>query len=361
MKDISERSTKSNIPCFFAASNSGRGFVSYFGEVFANDKYKKVYVLKGGPGTGKSSLMKKAARLSREKGYECEGVLCSSDPDSYDGVIISRPECKIAILDGTAPHVREAEIPGAVDEIINLGRFWDAQLLSRHKDEIVSLCRQKSECYSCAYSILKCAFEYSEYKRKLIGRCIDRQKLEKAVSRLIPSHTSCISAPEVEYKLRSAISVYGPVSTDIYTKEDGTHISVYGSHDASFAVLDEIKKRAQQKKLSLTLSPTPLAPNIYDAIALPEQKLYFHDSGKKPPENQDKAIHSERFLCEDMLRQIKPTLRMLSRLCSDAMDSAYQMLSKAKEYHFAIEDIYVNAMDFAAKEEMEEHFFENIL
>ena len=47
---------------------------------------------------------------------------CSSDNNSLDGIVI--PKLKIAILDGTA-HVVDPVFPGVVDEIINLGQFWD--------------------------------------------------------------------------------------------------------------------------------------------------------------------------------------------------------------------------------------------
>ena len=43
---------------FFAAANSFNGFVSYFDCIFDSKDFSKIYVLKGGPGTGKSSLMR---------------------------------------------------------------------------------------------------------------------------------------------------------------------------------------------------------------------------------------------------------------------------------------------------------------
>ena len=47
---------------FFAAANTGRGFVSYFDEIFFCDDIKQRYVIKGGPGTGKSSIMRRVAK-----------------------------------------------------------------------------------------------------------------------------------------------------------------------------------------------------------------------------------------------------------------------------------------------------------
>lgn len=45
---------------YYACANSARGFVSFFdGNIKGLDK---LYILKGGPGTGKSTLMKKIGR-----------------------------------------------------------------------------------------------------------------------------------------------------------------------------------------------------------------------------------------------------------------------------------------------------------
>jgi hypothetical protein len=34
-------------------------------------------------------------------------------------------EKKIAILDGTSPHTMEPNFPGVIENIINLGVYWD--------------------------------------------------------------------------------------------------------------------------------------------------------------------------------------------------------------------------------------------
>ena len=70
---------------FFASSNSSEGFKSYYPEVFA--RANRLYVIKGGPGTGKSSLMRRAAAAAEKKGFATEHYFCSSDPSSLDGVL----------------------------------------------------------------------------------------------------------------------------------------------------------------------------------------------------------------------------------------------------------------------------------
>ena len=48
---------------YFAAANSAYGFHNSFCEIFSPDKLQRVYIIKGGPGTGKSYLMKNIAKM----------------------------------------------------------------------------------------------------------------------------------------------------------------------------------------------------------------------------------------------------------------------------------------------------------
>ena len=83
-------------------------------------------ILKGGPGVGKSSFIKKMGEAFSSHGLDMEYHWCSSDNQSLDGIVIGQ---KICILDGTAPHVVDPLCPGAVDEILNLGISGTAGLL----------------------------------------------------------------------------------------------------------------------------------------------------------------------------------------------------------------------------------------
>ena len=62
----------------FLGVNSEAGFYSLF-EDFIN-KRSRVYVIKGGPGTGKSTLMRSIGKQAEQRGLEVEYLHCSSRP-----------------------------------------------------------------------------------------------------------------------------------------------------------------------------------------------------------------------------------------------------------------------------------------
>ena len=89
---------------FFLGANSGQGFQSLFPRFCAPEKHYDLLVLKGGPGAGKSTMMRAIGQAMEKKGEQVEYLYCSGDPSSLDGVHI--PRIRTAVVDGTAPHGR---------------------------------------------------------------------------------------------------------------------------------------------------------------------------------------------------------------------------------------------------------------
>lgn len=76
------------------------GAVDYIQDL--TNPIQKRYFIKGRPGSGKSTMLKKIAAAAEQRGYDAEIFHCGFDPDSLDMVII--PERSVAIFDSTAPH-----------------------------------------------------------------------------------------------------------------------------------------------------------------------------------------------------------------------------------------------------------------
>lgn len=88
---------------YFLGANSPSGFYSLYDHLLPPERANRFYILKGGPGCGKSTLMRQVARRAEEAGETVEYTLCSGDPDSLDAILL--PRLGVAIVDGTAPHV----------------------------------------------------------------------------------------------------------------------------------------------------------------------------------------------------------------------------------------------------------------
>ena len=64
----------------------------------------------------------------------------------------------------------------------------------------------------------------------------------------------------------------------------------------------------------------------------------------------------KRFLDDAELKNARQELKYAVNLKKSCIDGALSALSKASEYHFALEKIYGEAMDFLAKEEFTDNF-----
>ncbi|KKB36460.1 hypothetical protein [Bacillus thermotolerans] len=110
------RDRKAVIKHRFLGAATSRGavdFVQNLTEGLANR-----YFIKGRPGTGKSTMLKKIVAASEERGYDTEVYHCGFDPGSLDMVIVR--ELGFAIFDSTAPHEYFPEKP--TDQVLDLYR-----------------------------------------------------------------------------------------------------------------------------------------------------------------------------------------------------------------------------------------------
>jgi hypothetical protein len=138
----------------FPGSNTAFGFFSYYDHI-ASPQAIRVLIIKGGPGVGKSTMMRRIGNSLQGYGYAVEYLHCSSDPASLDGIHL--PELEVTVVDGTAPHMLDPRNPGAVDEILHLGEFWNETALRAQRNNILTVNMNLSRTFSSVYRHLAAA------------------------------------------------------------------------------------------------------------------------------------------------------------------------------------------------------------
>ena len=137
---------------YFLGANTAKGFYSLY-DGFCSGPDDFLWVIKGGPGCGKSSFMRKIGKAAEEAGLDVEYVICSGDPDSLDGVYI--PQLHTGYVDGTSPHIIEVKLPAAGGAYLDLGRFYDSAALKTERGKIESLMQGYQQAYRDAYAHLQ--------------------------------------------------------------------------------------------------------------------------------------------------------------------------------------------------------------
>ena len=336
---------------YFASANGYFGFHSYFSEIFNPTSFTRIYVLKGGPGTGKSSFMKKLSKDLLAHGYAVEQIMCSSDPDSLDGIIAQGSENRIAVIDGTAPHERDAMIVGACDELINLGSALDTRWLTAQRDHIENLCKEKSEAYKSAYAYLSVSGESERQRTKMIEKLIDAKRLKYAINKAAES-TLAAKPGKKRIQLKSAVCRRGTMWLPDMVTPEKTY-SVIGDKHVAQRFLSGISKALEEDGIEFIHSPSPLDPALTEEIYVPDRKIKYT---LKPCDN---TIDIREFYTPDSV--VNERCKCALEISRIALDEAYRWFSIASEIHFALEDIYGGAMNFGTVDRIYEEKSEEIL
>lgn len=338
MEEISNKIT----PEYFAAANSYKGFVSYFDKAFASEDFDRIYVLKGGPGTGKSSFMKRIGESFSARNYDIERILCSSDPRSLDGVIISNGKRKIALIDGTAPHERDAKIPGAIDEIINLGNGWNSAWLTYERKKIIELGNEKSKAYKTAYNYLRIAGGANDFIKSVVQASFDEYKA-KSEAELIFKEIPRGKGAEKTTRLISCFGKDGEGRLSTLDLLELRKISVNSTPLYSGLFLNICLNILESKSQKIIHFPNVLDPDETDAIYLSDHNLLITKAADGEVNADDFFNISE--VEEDRIKRAK-------EIKVKALDEAVRWFKIASDMHFRLEEIYGAAMNFEINERL---------
>ncbi len=334
---------------YFAAMNTGDGFKSYFSEIFGSLKH--LYIIKGGPGTGKSRFMNEIANEAKIRGLTVEKYLCSSDPTSLDGIII--PECSLGIIDGTAPHTYEPFLTGAKDNIIDLGQFWDTKALQNEISVIKEISRRKARLYGGIYAYLKAIQSVDTIIEDIVKEALDVNKLNLIAKK--QAAALCKSASyEKRIKIRSAISDSGIITLNCFAKSAKKRFALLDVCGTAGLFLSALLKETDKKGISCAVSFSPFSPTLPDALYYPDSDTSFYIGSES--DFDESSINTRRFISDEALRPYKPKIRALRRLKAEILCEMFIDFSSVKRLHLELEKIYGKAMDFDKKEKFTSEF-----
>ncbi len=336
---------------YFLGGSSPSGFRTHFGETIADTAYR-TYIIKGGPGTGKSSLMKRLAEAFPDGDKEL--YHCSSDPDSLDAVLFK--ERKVILVDGTAPHTFDPQYPGAVQQILDLGACWDASALRKNKEEIISVTEEYLRRHaSCRRFITALAAVVDDTRH--IGRlALNGEKLDGFTARLsaktLPKKSRVGGgnggdAGKISYKQMSALTPYGYMT---YLPKDCT---VYLLNDEFYFGSDAFLRRfadiAAAKGYDAEVSVCCLhSAESFEHLVIPELKLAFMTANpiNELAVEEKQPINFRRFYDKNAVREKKNRLRFNASAAEELRDEAVKSLVLARAEHDRLEEFYIAAVDF---------------
>ena len=337
---------------YFLGANTPNGFYSLFQHLLPVERAGTMYILKGGPGCGKSTLMNRLSRAARERGEPVEEILCSGDPDSLDAVLL--PEKGIALVDGTAPHVVEPRCPGAVDRYVDLGVCYDYPALVPLKEEILA---RKADCAAActrATRFFRAAAELQEENRNLLLTPALQEKFAKRARGIIGREFSPREEGpgKVTHRFLDALTCQGEVHLyetaeilcpRIYILSDSRGIS----HDFLLHILNG----AVENGHSAVACHDPMFPEKLRHVLVPGGAAFLTIPGEfsgKPY----RRLRVDAMAEENMSRSIRPRLRFSRKMAAALEEEGFSALSGFKQAHDELEALYRPHSDFTRADEM---------
>ena len=338
---------------FFLGANTPTGFHSLYNELYDPADGWSAYILKGGPGTGKSTLMRQIVDACEQRGVPCEVIYCASDPHSLDAVRIESR--KVCIADGTAPHTIEPKYPGAVETVLDLSACWDAAQLRQHRQEIMRLFAENAAQHARAVRFLQAAESLSRDIRRLALQCVDTDKIERYASRFASRR---FGAPRgtVGTEKRRFLSAVTP--DGIYLHRGTLEalcdelLVVDDPHGAVSAVLlGALRRYALGSGLDAVVCLHPLHPDAGPQhLLLPQLRLGIVTSDACGHIEGTGTVRAARFTDSAALRSHRSRITFSRRTAKELLEEAVFASHSALTIHNELETYYRACMDFPAVE-----------
>ena len=337
--------TRRTIKTFFGCNTPG-GFKGFLQDLYPPSW--QVLLIKGSPGSGKNTLMKKVLTAMLLEGEPCEEIACSSDPSSLDGVLAYGRQR--AIFDATAPHVMEPSCWGAVETVLDLSCGLNTALLREQAEQVLSLTEAcAAQHQECRGFLAKAAFLQNSSSRVAEKKTdFDRilQEADRLFKELFPEGSGRLQERK---RFLSAVTPEGSVffgeSLDICDKV----VSLYDPYGAFSSVfLSVIRDRALKAGETFYTCFCPLVPDRIEHLIFPKRSLGFtvlndyhrYASFLRADYSYADFLQGEPFFPEQS--------------CRPFLDDAVKCLQKAKAIHDRLEAVYASAMDWDAADKAAE-------
>ncbi len=320
---------------YFLGNNTGYGFYGLYEQDLKSKR--RVVLLKGGPGTGKSSILKKIAKEAKSRGEDYEAWWCSGDPTSLDGVYLK--ERNVAVVDATAPHATGADLPVLKDVIVDLASSLSRELLCEHESDIIDGINRKKLCFASAYQHLKCAL--CHYNNQLAlekdGICFEDVRLfATTVAKEIKSEAKQNEVGRIRRKVFvNAICPYG--ESAFY---DGLRnkkiVKISGEEYSTVTFFSQLTSVLKGGMIYLNpLEPKHVEGMVYGDYAIVKDSGHLKD---EIVERYDLSVYSKGCDSSKVDEQKNATCVEIAR--------AIEWLNLARAEHLGIEKYFVKAMDF---------------
>ena len=261
-------------------------------------------------------------------------------------------EKKTVFLDGTAPHTVDPVFPGACEEILNLGEFWNSDMLFQNREKIIDVCDRNRFFHAAAARCLSAAGQLKKDNLKTAHKALKFRKADRFADNLIKKYLKPRTCRGKRFNcFISGVTPKGVINfTDTVTEHYKETVVIEDKFGAAAAhIMQRVCTAAVAGGYSVTAVKDPFLPEeITSHVLIKELSLAFVTENDDIRFDLDtRRIHARRFYDSAVLHASRNRRLFNRRIGKALILSACENLSKAKAEHDNIESFYIKAMDFS--------------
>ncbi|MBR4862626.1 MAG: hypothetical protein IKU09_10555 [Firmicutes bacterium] len=364
---------------YFPGNNTPKGFYSYYSHILGQREANRIICIKGGPGTGKSTFLRRIGEDFAGKGEDVDFLHCSADENSLDGIVLHGK--KAALIDATSPHMTDPISPGAVDKIINLGEYWDEKAIAVNKTRIIDYSEETARWYRICYNYLSAAKSISRSMEELYNESAECSELYRAIASIVETEfrdydislrpgkkkrffASAITASGTVHYLDSLLTGIPGRDSEEERKWKRIYIISAPAGYSTASFMEILSEGAIYRGLDIEAYYCAMSPDEkIEHLLIPAAGTAFITVNKYHDlepweicrEGQELVLmDAEDYMDSVKLEENRSLISAMQEEYDSLLGRAVRCLEKAKSIHAAVEAMYIPNMDFAEVEKLRE-------
>lgn len=342
----------------FASSHTSQGFCTFIPELIQG--LERVYILKGAPGTGKSTFIRMIGEIMAELGFETEFWISAFDAVTPDGVYL--PQLNRAVINGSLPESIDPRYPGVREILINLGDFCDAAELETYRQEIVVLVDEILSSREQVYKALKEAGRVKAEIRRLNAQFIDMEKLGQLTRQM--SSEILENQPGEKHYFAGVLTSEGFVDYvhNLSQACQQRYIFTGPAGSGKSMVISEVARQAREQGYFLEYYHCGLEADSLAMVIIRNLQIALIEAREAeiPACPWDRVVDLGCCMEEAGNGKMKEGKSMQQRNLESLLLAAQQQLEKSAQHNKALKKIYASTMDFTRLDQLRKDILEEL-
>ncbi len=340
---------------YFLSAVTRDGFSSLIRKNADVGGYKRVYIIKGAVGTGKSQAIVAAAERLCEMGLTVWLAQNPISPDRLDGVFA--PEIGVAAVNGAFPHDICERREGIKEILVDMSAACDMRRLVERRDEIEEAYALREALFARAGRYVSAAQSLQSDSFRMAADCTDGKKAAKfammTAAKLLGAKKRERGIEQIRHL--SAITPDGIIFRQDTVEDIAETVVIVNDRfgAASQVVMTAIRYTAMELGYDIITCMCPLCSERCEHIIVPEMRVAFCTENRYHDFDIDtRRYHARRFMDMTAINSKRQRLMFNKKAVDELIGGACDALKGAREEAERLREAYRSACDKAKSEEI---------